>query len=110
MQTSERNLTEIGELLNQQIQELNFIVEGLENYEPFQKLVAKFKRTNDSLDQSWHLFTDPVKFNEARITKFAAMELIDSIDNLRADLQRARIELAKLQNSDEFINKDVDND
>lgn len=107
---SDKNLEEIEAYLSAQTDELNFLVQGLENYEPFLKLIEKFKRTSDSLDASWHLFTDPVKFNEARITKFAAMELIHIVDNLKSDLEKAHIELAKLKNPKELMNKDVDND
>lgn len=107
--TSERNTEEIERQLQSFIAENDMIVQGLRGYDPFLRLVDKFRRTNDSLNDSWHLFTDPVKFNEARVTKYAAMELINCIENLESDIQKARIELAKIRSPDEFINKDVDN-
>lgn len=106
----QRSNQEIEGFLQSHIAELNLIVQGLKGYEPFLRMVERWKKTNESLDNSWHLFTDPVKFNDARITKFAAMELINCVEHLEADLQKARIELAKLQNPVELQNKDVDNE
>lgn len=102
-QKSERDYQDF---LISQIDELSVIVNGLDNYAPFNKLIEKWKKTNEAIDSSWHLFTDLNKLNEARITKFAAMELINCIESLKSDLNKAQTELVKLQNPDEFINKD----
>lgn len=103
-----QNLEEIEKYLVETIQELSYLVNGLENHGPFLKLVERWQKTNESLDASWHLFGDPVKFNEARVTKFAAMELIDCVAHLKAELGRAELEMAKLRNPTDIVNKDYD--
>lgn len=105
---SQKTEQDFENFLVAQVDELNFIIDGLENNPSFNMLVDKWKKTNESLDNSWHLLNDPIKFNEARITKFAAMELINCISTLKNDLARAETELFKLRNPGEFINKDVD--
>lgn len=100
---------EYRQFLVEQVSEFTSILGGLEHNDGFLKLVDKWKSTNDALDASWHLIYDPIKLNEARITKFAAMELINTIETLKADLERAQHELIKLDNPTEFIHKDVEN-
>lgn len=94
-------------LLNK-IEDLRSIVTGLENHAPFLKLIEMWKETRDRIDDNWHFITDPVKMNEARITKFAANDLINIIDIMKSDLSRAEIELYKLQHPDEHIQKDYE--
>ena len=99
---------ELEEELIRRIDEGGYIVNGLEKHEPYLKLIEIFKQTRQQIDDTWHLVSDPAKLSELRVTKFAANTLIDFIPNLKGDVDRFQQELVKLQNPDEFVNKDYD--
>lgn len=90
------------------IERSQVIFEGLQGYTPFLMMLDDFKDTIKSIDDGWHLFTDINKLNELRITKFAAVSIINVLDNYKHDLVRAQEELVKLQNPDKIVNKDYD--
>ena len=75
------------------------IVNGLENYAPFQMLVEDFKKNLEIADGNWHLInigqTD--KFLELKTVKIAALTLINVVDSYKHDIDRAkeRIDIAK---------------
>jgi len=107
---SEKTIAEYENDLVRRIDELSYIINGLENYGPYSRVVEMFKVTRTSIDDNWHLIADPVKISELRMTKYAVNTLIDYIPSLKQDLEKLQVELVKLQNPDDVINKDVDND
>lgn len=105
---TEKSMHQLEEELISRVAELSYIVNGLEGHEPYQKMVASFLRTRESIDANWHLISDPLKLQELRVTKYAVEELINYIPNAKADLERCQLELGKLQNPDDVVNKDYD--
>lgn len=106
----ERNddLILVEENLIKEIERLSFIVDGLNNYEPYKALIKHFEEAVAECDGVWHLETSPDGLRELRITKMAAQAIIDKLPSLNAELDQFKEELAKLQNPEEHINKDYD--
>lgn len=107
-QLSDEKKQEIERFLVTKVESLRFMVTGLENHQPFLKLVEMWAETEKQLDANWHRIHDPIKLMEARATKFSAQELTNIIEYMRSDLTRAEIELEKLRNPDNYVNKDYD--
>jgi hypothetical protein len=62
------------------------------------------------LDESWQDFpSDSPQLKEARVLKMATKHIIDLPIKYAQELQAAQEELAKRQNPEEIIQKDVDN-
>lgn len=78
----------------------SLIINGLENNESFNMLLDDFKKQREIIDNNWHLIDDPLKLNQLRITKFAALSLINSLDNYKHDLHKAQQTLAEIQAPD----------
>lgn len=108
MKGTEKTLVDYEEELVRRIEDLSYIITGLENYGPYNKAIDMFKQTRSAIDETWHLVTDPVKFSELRMTKFAANSIIDYVQNLKSDLDKLQVELVKLRAPEEFVNKDYD--
>ena len=107
---SQRTVSEYEEQLVSEIGRLSFIVNGLKDYEPYQKLVEMMEEIIRGLDDSWHIIPDPQKLHEARVTKLGLEAVVHFLDHRQAELTRLQTQLVKLQNPDEFIDKDVDNE
>lgn len=105
---SEASIHEFEDTLIRRIDEMTFIIEGLENHEPYKKVIESWKRTVTALDAHWHLEGNPQKLHEMRVTKMASMELINYIEFLKQDREKLYMELAKIQNPDDIVNKDYD--
>ena len=104
----QKPIEELESEITQRIGELDFIVNGLENYAPYQALTSSIEKTIKGIDDTWHLITDPKQYNELRTTKMAALEITQYIHIAKAELSKLREELVKLQNPDDFVNKDYD--
>ena len=105
---TERNLQELEEALIHRIEELSFIVTGLESHEPYKKAIDRFVSTRNAIDNNWHLVMDFNKLTELRISKMAANSIINFVDDLKSDLDRCQAELISLRNPDTMVNKDYD--
>jgi hypothetical protein len=104
----DKTLLEAEESLVGRIEELSFIINGLEHYGPYLKLIETFKDTRDKIDASWHLVMDLNKLNELRISKMAANSIISYVEDLKYDLERVQSELVTLRNPEQLIHKDYD--
>lgn len=103
--------TTIGEFtasIKEQIAELDYIVQGLKTHEPWLRAVKMFAQNKQVVDDNWHLVADMAKLQEFRITKMAADTLVYFVERLEGDIQKLRIELAKIENPNELVNKDYD--
>ena len=105
---SEKTAQEYEEEIVKQIESLQYIISGLKDYGPYLKVVEMFEKTRKSIDDNWHLVSDPVKLSELRMTKYAVNTLIDYIPNIQMDLEKLHVELAKVQNPDDIVHKDYD--
>lgn len=105
-----RTQEQVEDELLKRMERCNFVINGLQNYEPFRAILADFETTLKNIDRVWHLTSDLNKLNELRITKLAATSLLNSLDNYKFDLEKCTKELAEIQNPDKIISRDVDND
>lgn len=103
-----KTIEEYEEQLLAKIEELSYTLNGLENHGPFLRIVENWKSTSQLINDSWHLVSDPIKLHEMRVTKMAALELINTVELLRQDLEKAKTELAKIHHPDDIINKEYD--
>ena len=108
MLQQERTIQQIETELIKEIETLSFIVNGLENYEPFRRLLNIFNETIIACDNNWHLIADLNKLNELRISKLAANSLVNTVSNLKDRLEKFQNELITLRNPDDIVNKDYD--
>lgn len=106
--TAQKDEKELEDDLIERIARLTFIIGGLDGHEPFEEVIRMFSQTRKTIDDNWHLVSDPAKLSELRMTKMAVNTLIDFIPNLKVDKQRLQDELMKIQNPDDIINKDYD--
>ena len=106
---SQKTIEQYEEELINRIKDASFIINGLDNYGPYNKIVDMFKENRQYIDDHWHLVNDPAKINELRISKMACNTLINFVSNLKMDREKFQIELGKLTNPDDIINKDYDN-
>ena len=102
---SDRTLEEFELALVKDIAERQLILDGLDGNQAYERVIESFKRTACDIDARWHTVNDPNILIEMRITKMAAVELINYLDYVRSDLERLRMELAKIKNPDDIINK-----
>lgn len=101
----------IGEFtasIKEQIAELDYIVQGLKTHEPWLRAVKMFEQNKQVVDDNWHLVADPIKLQEFRITKMAADTLVYFVPRLEGDINKLRVELAKIENPNELMHKDYD--
>lgn len=98
-------LEQVENDLMKRIDSLRFIITGLENHEPYLKLLEIWRETERDIDLRWHLIDDVKQIIMAKGLKFSARELITSLDNMRDELVKCEIELAKLRNPDTFEDK-----
>lgn len=104
----DKTINDIVRNLEDEISELDYIVQGLENHEPYNRMVRMFEKNKQVVDDNWHLVGDPMKLQEFRVTKMAADTLVNFIPRLKNDIEKMRIELTKIANPKELINKDYD--
>lgn len=86
--------------LNARITRCSAIINGLENYEPFKMFLDDFKAQKDLIDNNWHLITDEKQLMQFRVTKFATLSLLDSIENYKHDLKKCQQDLTALLEPD----------
>lgn len=108
-ESMQRTQQQVEDEYIQRIERCNFIINGLENHEPFRAIMADFLQTIKNIDGAWHLMSDINRLNELRVTKLAAVSIVNCLDNYKFDLEKSTKELAELQNPDKVIQRDVDN-
>lgn len=79
------------------IEKARQVIDGLEGNASYQLLINDFKDTAEKIDSVWHLQFDMGKLNEMRITKMAALSIVNALDGYKYDLQRASEQLARLK-------------
>lgn len=102
------SIEQYEEMLVKRIEELSYIVSGLENNDAFNRLIKVWEETKKVIDDNWHLQTDQVKLMELRITKLSALNLINMIPNMKNELSKYQKEFEELKNPDSIIKKDYD--
>jgi len=102
------SIEQYEEALVKKIEELSYIVSGLENNDAFNRLIKVWEETRKFIDDNWHLQTDQVKLMELRITKLSALNLINMIPNMKTELSKYQKEFEELKNPDSIIKKDYD--
>jgi len=101
---------EYREELISRIAECNTVIDELSKNRAWEILVRDYERQRTMIDNSWHMIMDEKKLHELRITKFAVIQLVTTIDKYKVDLKTAQTELRKLDNPGKEIAKDFDND
>lgn len=107
-ETQDRTQEQMEKELIARIAKSNMVIQGLENHGPFKTVMEDFKGTIEMIDNSWHLVGDPAKLNEFRVTKMAAISLVNCLDGYKFDMKKATEELAKIQNPDKLVSRDYD--
>ena len=103
-----KTLAEVEESFVKRIEELSYLVNGLDNYDPYLKAIDRFKQTRDDIDRNWHLVMDKNKLDEIRLSKMAANSIINFVNDLKYELEMLQKELIMLRNPDLVVNKDYD--
>lgn len=101
---SEKNIDKIIEELQAKISRCQAIINGLENNESFNMLIQDLKKNIEIIDGNWHLVpvVEHGKLLELRVTKLAAVTLINIIDGYRNDVAAATKALAEIQHPDKI--------
>ena len=100
---------EVEEQIVRQIGSLELIVNGLENYEPYQKLIEIYKANIAVADDAWHLTPEnSQEFRDLKNKKMAAEYVVMEIPTMKLHIQKLQEELVKIQNPDMFVDKDYD--
>ena len=71
-------------------------------------MMEDFCATQKSIDDNWHLISDPIKLAELRVTKMAIKTITDTLITYQHDLTMAEKELYTLRNPKESVHKDYD--
>ncbi|HNX03514.1 MAG TPA: hypothetical protein PLE33_08700 [Candidatus Cloacimonas sp.] len=106
---AEKNIDEQIKELNARIFRSKQIIEGLEHNESFKLFIDDYKAQAQRLDDSWQWITDEKVLKDAQITKMATLSVINSIPNLKHDIEVAGQQLDKLEHPEEIIGGDFDN-
>lgn len=96
--------------LKAKIQRCNEIIDGLNGCAAFKMLVDDIKEWTDRLDKTWQWIEDEKKMLEARISKMAAITVIDAVSTYERDRDTALEELSKIQDTDIKVAADYDNE
>lgn len=104
----DKTVQQVEEDYVNRIEELSYMINGLENYQPFEKVLDRFRRTRKNIDDNWHLILDPAKLHEVRVSKLAANSILSFVDDLKGELEKIQKELIILRNPDFVVNKDYD--
>lgn len=104
----DKTVQQVEEDYVNRIEELSYMINGLENYQPFEKALDRFRRTVKNIDDNWHFVFDPAKLHEIRVSKFASSSILSFVDDLKGELEKIQKELIILRNPDLVVNKDYD--
>ena len=94
--------------LSKTIEGLQFIVNGLENHEPYRRLIEIYQENILVADDSWHLAVDQKQLEDIRIKKLAAELIVKEIPTIKQSIKRLQEELVKMQNPNEFVLRDYE--
>jgi len=84
------------------------VISGLENSSSWKLVLEDFGKEVKRLDDSWQYIYDEKQWYEWRVTKLAAIKVVNLIEDYKQDLDRAKEELKIINNPKTHINKDVD--
>ena len=102
--TVEERIKELDIIINR----IDKILSGLETSESFNLLLDDFRNQIKNIDCNWQFIEDPLKLQSMKIMKLATLSVVNIMEVYRNDLKNAKIEKAKIENPDTFINKDYD--
>jgi len=94
--------------LIKRIADCHTVIDGISNNSAWKVVVRDLTKNKELIDNNWHLVNDEKKLTEFRVTKFAVVQLLNTIENYKNDLKAAEVELRKLDNPDKEIVKDYD--
>lgn len=103
-----RTRDEYRDEMLKRLSELSFMVNGLENHEAYATLLRNFEESARLIDSAWQSETDPARLNQMRITKLAAMTLLEFIPQAKEEMDKIQAELAKIENPEEAVHRDYD--
>ena len=86
------------------------VINGLSGNSAWDIVLEDFGNQVKELDANWQFVNDDKKMYEFKVTKMAAMSVINLIDNYKFNLQRATSELKALVDKKNTIAKDVDDE
>lgn len=84
------------------------VINGLSENGAWQIVLEDFKKQCDDLNNNWQFVNDEKKMYEFKITKLAAMSVVNLIDNYKFNRDRAAQELQSITDPKNNIQKDVD--
>jgi len=90
------------------IADCHTVIDGISNNSAWSIIVRDFERYKKDIDANWHLVNDEKKLAEFRVTKFAVVQLLNTIETYKTDLATAEKELQKLDNPEKEVMKDYD--
>lgn len=94
------------DIVNKSQAVVNFLSEG----GAWNIVLDDFKAQIKELDDTWQFVKDDQQMYQFKVTKMAAMSVVNLIDTYRLNSQRASEELKTLLNPDKSIQKDTDNE
>lgn len=98
--------------LKQQLSDIQFIVEGLENYEPYNRMVESFELLAKRADDSWVYIDsgDTNKLSDLRACKLASIHIVNYIDDLKNQMKDINGQIEALENPDKVQTGYYDNE
>lgn len=93
----------------QRINECQTVLDHLETCPAYEIINRDLSQQKQLIDDNWqNLAEGDIQLRELRITKLAYMHLLNLTDKYKMDLNNAKTELNKLQNTDTKVIKDYD--
>lgn len=100
---------DIQDTLTKRISECQSVLDHLETCPAWKVIVQDLTTQKQYIDDNWQNIPEgDNKLRELRVTKMAYFHLLNLKDSYQSDLDNARKELDKLQNTDSKIIKDYD--
>lgn len=109
---NDRKIEDIERELISKIEKFSNIINGLESNSAFKALIEDFRKNIEIIDSSWHLIplTDGLKLMELRVTKLAAVTLVNVLDGYKNDLNNATKMLTEIKHPDKIQGSYYDNE
>ena len=92
------------------IAECETVVRQVEGSEGWKIILKDIDATNKRIDENWFKTFDDKVLNEFRVTKFAVMQLLNTINTYKSDLDLAKKEMYAIDNPNSIINSYYDSE
>ena len=86
------------------------VINGLNGNDAWAIVLEDFGNQCKNLDSNWQFVNDEKKMYEFKITKIAAMSVVNLVDNYKFNLQQATQALKETVDHKNNIEKDTDNE